>query len=97
MAFLLHTQCVPGMDKGPSHASSDNSTPEHLKPPPEVEVPEIEAPETDHAAETKLVRKLDLHIIWMVVLLYLLSFLDRFASSIRSIASSQASLSLPAL
>ena len=31
----------------------------------------------DHAAEKKLVRKLDLHIIPIVMLLYLFSFLDR--------------------
>ena len=33
--------------------------------------------EIDHVAEKKLVRKLDLHIIPVVMLLYLLSFLDR--------------------
>ena len=33
--------------------------------------------EIDHAAEKKLVRKLDLHIVPVVMLLYLLSFLDR--------------------
>ena len=33
--------------------------------------------EIDHAAEKKLVRKLDLHIIPSVMLLYLFSFLDR--------------------
>ncbi|KAI9816601.1 MAG: hypothetical protein M1827_001734 [Pycnora praestabilis] len=33
--------------------------------------------EIDHVAEKKLVRKLDRHIIWVVMLLYLLSFLDR--------------------
>lgn len=31
----------------------------------------------DVAAERRLVRKLDLYIIWIVMLLYLLSFLDR--------------------
>jgi hypothetical protein len=31
----------------------------------------------DHVAEKKLVRKLDLYIIYLVMLLYLLSFLDR--------------------
>ena len=33
--------------------------------------------EIDHAAERRLVRKLDLHIIPIVMLLYLFSFLDR--------------------
>lgn len=33
--------------------------------------------EIDHAAEKKLVRKLDLNIIPIVMLLYLFSFLDR--------------------
>lgn len=33
--------------------------------------------EIDHAAEKKLVRKLDLKIIPIVMLLYLFSFLDR--------------------
>ncbi|KAL9123130.1 MAG: hypothetical protein Q9187_000319 [Circinaria calcarea] len=33
--------------------------------------------EIDHNAEKRLVRKLDLHIIPVVMLLYLLSFLDR--------------------
>ena len=33
--------------------------------------------EIDHAAEKKLVRKLDRHIIPLIMLLYLLSFLDR--------------------
>ena len=33
--------------------------------------------EVDYAAEKKLVRKLDLYIIPVVMLLYLLSFLDR--------------------
>ena len=34
--------------------------------------------EIDHIAEKKLVRKLDLYIIPVVMLLYLLSFLDRY-------------------
>ena len=34
-------------------------------------------PEIDRVKERKLVRKLDLHIIPLVMLLYLLSFLDR--------------------
>lgn len=33
--------------------------------------------EIDHAAEGRLVKKLDLHIIPIVMLLYLFSFLDR--------------------
>ena len=33
--------------------------------------------EIDHIAEKKLVRKLDRHIIPIIMLLYLLSFLDR--------------------
>lgn len=36
-----------------------------------------EGVEIDHAAEKKLVRKLDLKIIPIVMLLYLFSFLDR--------------------
>ena len=36
-----------------------------------------EGVEIDHAAEKKLVRKLDLNIIPIVMLLYLFSFLDR--------------------
>jgi hypothetical protein len=34
--------------------------------------------EIDRAKERRLVRKLDLHIVPMVMLLYLLSFLDRW-------------------
>lgn len=34
-------------------------------------------PEIDRVKERKLVRKLDLHIVPVVMLLYLLSFLDR--------------------
>lgn len=34
-------------------------------------------PQIDAEAERKLVRKLDLHIVPVVMLLYLLSFLDR--------------------
>lgn len=37
----------------------------------------LEILEIDHDAEKKLVRKLDLHIVPVVMLLYLLSFLDR--------------------
>ena len=37
----------------------------------------FEALEIDHVAEKKLVRKLDLHIVPVIMLLYLLSFLDR--------------------
>lgn len=37
----------------------------------------IEHPEIDHAAEKKLVRKLDLYIVPIIMLLYLFSFLDR--------------------
>lgn len=37
--------------------------------------------EIDKAKERKLVRKLDLYIIPVVMLLYLLSFLDRFVSA----------------
>ena len=33
--------------------------------------------EIDHAAENRVVRKMDLHIIPIVMLLYLFSFLDR--------------------
>lgn len=36
-----------------------------------------EGVEIDHASEKKLVRKLDRHIIPLIMLLYLLSFLDR--------------------
>jgi hypothetical protein len=35
------------------------------------------SPDIDRVKERKLVRKLDLHIIPVVMLLYLLSFLDR--------------------
>lgn len=42
-------------------------------PKPDVEPIEI----IDHVAERKLVRKLDLHIVPIVMLLYLFSFLDR--------------------
>ena len=34
--------------------------------------------EVDHVAEKKLLRKLDLQIIPLILLLYLFSFLDRF-------------------
>ncbi|KAL8817190.1 MAG: hypothetical protein Q9223_003927 [Gallowayella weberi] len=37
----------------------------------------VEYPEFDHAAEKKLVRKLDLYIVPIIMLLYLFSFLDR--------------------
>ena len=35
----------------------------------------------DHVLEKKLVRKLDIHIVPVVMLLYLLSFLDRSVAS----------------
>jgi len=38
--------------------------------------------EIDHVAEKKLVRKLDLYIIPVTMLLYLLSFLDRYGCKI---------------
>lgn len=41
---------------------------------PSVEAGSIEI---DHVAEQKLVRKLDLHILPVIMLLYLFSFLDR--------------------
>ncbi|KAK4939433.1 hypothetical protein LTR28_009368, partial [Elasticomyces elasticus] len=47
--------------------------------PPEKEL-EVGGLELDPRAEKRLVRKLDLHIIPVVMLLYLLSFLDRSAS-----------------
>lgn len=37
----------------------------------------IAPPKIDHVVETKLVRKLDLHIIPIIMMLYLFSFLDR--------------------
>ncbi|KAI4261786.1 MAG: hypothetical protein L6R42_003018, partial [Xanthoria sp. 1 TBL-2021] len=37
----------------------------------------VDVPEINHVAEKKLVRKLDLHIIPFIMLLYLFSFLDR--------------------
>ena len=40
-----------------------------------------EGVEIDHASEKKLVRKLDRHIIPLIMLLYLLSFLDRWVNS----------------
>lgn len=42
--------------------------------------PDSEPIEIDHVAEKKLVRKLDLHIVPIVMLLYLFSFLDRQVS-----------------
>jgi hypothetical protein len=49
-------------------------------PPEELErLPTEELPEIDHVAERKLVRKLDLNIVWVVMALYLFSFLDRYA------------------
>lgn len=42
--------------------------------------PESEFIEIDHVAEKKLVRKLDLYIVPIVMLLYLFSFLDRQVS-----------------
>jgi len=50
---------------------SKETTPSGL----EHDFPDI--PAIDHAAEAALVRKLDLYIVPMVILLYLLSFLDR--------------------
>ena len=38
------------------------------------------SPEIDPVKEKKLVRKLDVHIVPVVMLLYLLSFLDRYIS-----------------
>lgn len=38
---------------------------------------EAQLQESDPVAEGKLVRKLDLHLVPVVMLLYLLSFLDR--------------------
>jgi hypothetical protein len=46
-------------------------------PLPEKKGYEAGAPDIDPAAERRLVRKLDLHIVPVVMLLYLLSFLDR--------------------
>ena len=42
----------------------------------------VEGIEIDYAAEKRLVRKLDRHIIPIIMLLYLFSFLDRWAVSI---------------
>ncbi len=38
-------------------------------------------PEIDPVAEKKLVRKLDLHIVPLVMALYMLSFLDRYVQA----------------
>jgi hypothetical protein len=45
--------------------------------PPPPKGYEGEVPEIDRVKERKLVRKLDWHIVPVVMLLYLLSFLDR--------------------
>lgn len=45
----------------------------------------IDVPEIDHVAEAKLVRKLDLNIVWVVMALYLFSFLDRQVTSFGSL------------
>lgn len=42
--------------------------------------PDSEPIEIDHVAEKKLVKKLDLYIVPIVMLLYLFSFLDRQVS-----------------
>lgn len=44
---------------------------------------EVGPVQIDHDLERKLVRKLDLHIVPIVMLLYLFSFLDRYVRSMR--------------
>ena len=53
--------------QGPGMADDEKSAPQA------VEIAEI-----NWMAESKLVRRLDLHLIPIVMLLYLLSFLDRY-------------------
>lgn len=43
----------------------------------------VYSPEIDQVAEMKLVKKLDLYIIPIIMLLYLFSFLDRYATDHR--------------
>lgn len=58
----------PSLPDEKIHGSREPSPPK-----PDVEPIEI----IDHVAEKKLVRKLDLHIVPIAMLLYLFSFLDR--------------------
>jgi hypothetical protein len=50
------------------HVSKDGAEEENIG---------IQLPEIDSVAEKKLVRKLDMHLVPVVMLLYLLSYLDR--------------------
>lgn len=65
----------------PQHQSSDTMDEEksvQRAPSPDLTGKQAATvPDIDHVAEKKLVRKLDLHIIPFVMLLYLFSFLDR--------------------
>ncbi|KAF2760738.1 putative MFS transporter [Pseudovirgaria hyperparasitica] len=58
---------------------TDNKTPESINgsSPERIDAGDTEPPEIDIQAEKRLVRKLDLYIVPVVMLLYLLSFLDR--------------------
>ena len=56
----------------------DEKDEKHRAVPPPPKGYEGGQPEIDRAKERKLVRKLDFHIIPVVMLLYLLSFLDRY-------------------
>jgi len=60
-------------------ASANFLVPEMRKPLQDSQRKEITefSMEIDHAAEKRLVKNLDLHIIPVVMLLYLFSFLDR--------------------
>jgi len=60
-------------------ASANYLGPEMRKPLQDSQRKEITkfSMEIDHAAEKRLVKNLDLHIIPIVMLLYLFSFLDR--------------------
>ncbi len=60
-------------------ASANFLGPEMRKPLQDLQRKEITefSMEIDHAAEERLVKNLDLHIIPIVMLLYLFSFLDR--------------------
>lgn len=60
----------------------DEKDVKHLAVPPPPKGYEGGQPEIDRAKERKLVRKLDFHIVPVVMLLYLLSFLDRYSISV---------------
>ncbi len=62
-------------------SQGSNGRKEDMRPPSQdspAKMEEVDMVEIDHVAEKKLVRKLDLYIIPLAMLLYLLSFLDRY-------------------